>query len=66
MGTVRVVIAEGINQGRASSVSFVKLRNIVTFAFQHAPLREFCSTTLQIGTINGDGRHLGELRYCMA
>jgi len=40
MGTVRVVISEGINQGPADSVMFVRLRNIVTFSFQHAPLRK--------------------------
>ena len=40
MGTIKVVLAEGINQGSAESVSFMKLRNIVTFSFQHAPLRE--------------------------
>lgn len=39
MGTVRIVIAEGIRQGQGTG-GFLKLRNIVTFSFQHAPLRK--------------------------
>lgn len=39
MGTVRIVIAEGIRQGQGAA-RFLKLRNIVTFSLQHAPLRE--------------------------
>jgi hypothetical protein len=39
MGTVRIVIAEGIRQGQGAT-RFLKLRNIVTFSLQHAPLRE--------------------------
>lgn len=38
MGTVRIVITEGIRQGQSSG-KFMRLRNIVTFSFQHAPLR---------------------------
>ncbi|KAL6713940.1 hypothetical protein ACLMJK_008434 [Lecanora helva] len=38
LGTVRIVIAEGVNQGSAGNAVFAKLRNIVAFSFQHAPL----------------------------
>ena len=39
MGTIKVAIAEGICQG-GETAGFVKLRNLVTFSFQHAPLRK--------------------------
>ena len=52
MGTIRVVVAEGIDQGQASSASFIKLRNIVTFSFQHAPLRKYTLIRLRIDAAN--------------
>lgn len=39
MGRVKIIIAEGIHNGQATA-GFQKLRNIVAFSFQHAPLRE--------------------------
>lgn len=38
-GTIRIVIGEGIRQGQGTA-AFSRLRNVVTFSFQHAPLRE--------------------------
>ena len=40
LGTIRILLSEGINQGEDGKASFAGLRNIVMFSFQHAPLRE--------------------------
>lgn len=46
MGRIKVIIAEGINHGPGVS-AFEKTKNLVSFSFQHAPLREtFNSRTL--------------------
>ena len=39
MGRIKVVIAEGINHGPGVS-AFERTKNLVSFSFQHAPLRE--------------------------
>ena len=38
MGRIKIIIAEGINHGQGPQ-AFDKTRNIVSFSFQHAPLR---------------------------
>lgn len=42
MGRIKIIIAEGINHGRGIS-AFERTKNLVSFSFQHAPLREFKS-----------------------
>ena len=39
LGRIKIVIAEGINHGTGVS-AFEKTKNLVSFSFQHAPLRE--------------------------
>ena len=39
LGRIKVIIAEGINHGQGVS-AFEKTKNLVSFSFQHAPLRE--------------------------
>ncbi len=39
MGRIKIIIAEGIHNGQATA-GFQRLRNIVIFSFQHAPLRK--------------------------
>ena len=39
MGRIKISIAEGINHGPGVS-AFERTKNIVSFSFQHAPLRE--------------------------
>lgn len=39
IGRIKIVIAEGINHGPGVS-AFERTKNLVSFSFQHAPLRE--------------------------
>ena len=39
MGRIKIIISEGIYDGQPAP-SYQRLRNIVAFSFQHAPLRE--------------------------
>ena len=39
LGRIKVIIAEGINRGPGVP-AFERTKNLVSFAFQHAPLRE--------------------------
>lgn len=39
MGRIKVIIAEGINHGTAVP-AFERTKSLVSFSFQHAPLRE--------------------------
>lgn len=39
MGRIKIVIAEGLMRSSAAS-QFERTKNIVSFSFQHAPLRE--------------------------
>lgn len=41
MGRVKLVISEGIAPGQGSSSGFRRVKNLVTFSFQHAPLGEY-------------------------
>ena len=47
MGRIRVIISEGF-KSELENVPFVRLRNVVCFSFQHAPLSRF-SHALRIG-----------------
>ena len=44
VGRIKIVIAEGINHGSGAS-AFEKTKNLVSFSFQHAPLRAVKSST---------------------
>ena len=39
LGRVKIIIAEGIRNGQGN-YGFQRLKNVVMFSFQHAPLRE--------------------------
>ena len=39
IGRIKVIIGEGISHGPAVS-TFEKMKNLVSFSFQHAPLRK--------------------------
>ena len=44
VGRIKIVIAEGINHGSGVS-AFERTKNLVSFSFQHAPLRAVKSST---------------------
>ena len=44
MGRIKIIIAEGINRGPGVS-AFERTKNLVSFSFQHAPLREVNTST---------------------
>ena len=41
LGRIRVIIAEGILSRAGTSPPFTRIGNIVSFSFQHAPLRKY-------------------------
>lgn len=40
MGRIKIIIAEGLVRNIAAASPFERIKNIVSFSFQHAPLRE--------------------------
>ena len=40
VGRIRVIIAEGVNHGLGGVSTFERTKNVLSFSFQHAPLRE--------------------------
>lgn len=40
MGRIKIIIAEGLVRKSATASPFERTKNIVSFSFQHAPLRE--------------------------
>lgn len=47
LGRIKIVIAEGINHGPGVS-AFERTKNLVSFSFQHAPLREVESKDISL------------------
>ena len=65
LGRIKVVIAEGIGRGHNSR--FEKLRGIICFAFQHAPLSKSISSMIsQSERLMLDCRSVGRLMYCLS
>ena len=64
VGRIKVVIAEGINHGLGVS-TFERTKNLVSFSFQHAPLRE-AELEHQNPLVLMSRRYTGELRHSLA
>lgn len=64
IGRIKIVIAEGINHGPGVS-AFERTKNVVSFSFQHAPLREVEFKHLK-SLVLIPCRYTGELWYSLA